>query len=575
MTTDVEVVEDRRRHDRDDVAADAIADALLGEELHDAAGAVETVGAAAREYDRVDDGDRVVGREHIGFARARRAAAYVHRADGIRRREDDGAARRPPGHLGVSDSDAGDGSDGEIRGLTLRGGAEDRGGADHGRRENGPARQEGHRRSIILGRFHESRRRMPRAPASVRDREWRRPGERTALGLAVAAFVLRVLARWIAGTGEGGGYDFYVGIARTFADTGRLCESPYLGCAVRLPLYPILIRPFLTASGVSFGLVVLQAALGGALVYVVFRMARDLWDQQAAVVAACFACLSPYAVVHDTALQDTVLVDLLLGAAIWKLLELRSRPNAVAALAAGTMLGGAVLTTARVGVIAIAALAWAGFAGGRSVADRAKHALCVGLPLALLLGGWMARNQRVVGAWVLTTESGASLWAGNNPQTMQYLPSQSIDRSFAAALASRTAGERARLEGAGSEAAEDRIYAGMAWDYIATHKVATAKAALIKIAVPLAAYLSPVRAGPLELGFALLYLPLHVFACLGAWRARRQWRLHTLPLVVLGAFFVTSGIYWAHTSHAVCVDPIWFTYAAAAMTGARLERDTI
>ena len=416
---------------------------------------------------------------------------------------------------------------------------------------------------------------MSRAPASVRDRDLRRTDARLVLALTTSAFVLRVCARWIAGASQAGGYDFYIGIARTFADTGWLCESARLGCAVRMPLYPLIIRPFLTASGVSAGLALLQAALGAGLVPVVFGITRSLWGRRAAIVAACLACVSPYAVLHDTALQDTVLVDLLLGAAMWQLLTLRARSNATSAVLAGLMLAAAILASARVGFIVAAMLAWTAVAGGPSVSIRLKHAAAAALAVIVCVGAWMVRNDVVVGEPVLTTESGASLWAANNAQTMRYLPSDSIDRSFAAALASRTDEERARLSVAGSEAAEDRVYAAMAWEYIAAHKIETARAAAVKMAVPLAAYLSPARSRLVEVLFALVYLPLHLLACVGAWRARGEWRAHTLPLVVLAAFLLTSGIYWAHTSHAACVDPIWFAYAAAALTGARPERDTI
>lgn len=416
---------------------------------------------------------------------------------------------------------------------------------------------------------------MSRAPASVLDRDPRRTDARLVLALTAGAFVLRLGVRWIAGASQAGGYDFYLGIARTFADTGWLCESARLGCAVRMPLYPLIIRPFLTASGVSAGLVLLQAALGAGLVSVAFGITRELWGRRAALVAAGLACVSPYAVLHDTALQDTVLVDLLLSAGMWQLLTLRARSNATSAILAGLMLAAAILASARVGFIVAAMLAWTAVAGGPSLGIRFKHAAAAALAVIVCVGGWMARNAVVVGEPVLTTESGASLWAANNAQTMRYLPSESIDRSFAAALAARTNEERARLRAAGGEAAEDRVYAAMAWSYIAGHKIETAKAAALKIAVPLAAYLSPARSRFVEIGFALVYLPLHVFAFAGAWRARGKWHAHTLPLLVLAAFLLTSGIFWAHTSHAVCVDPIWFAYAAAALTGARPERDTI
>jgi len=49
---------------------------------------------------------------------------------------------------------------------------------------------------------------------------------------------------------------------------------------------------------------------------------------------------------------------------------------------------------------------------------------------------------------------------------------------------------------------------------------------------------------------------------------RSRWASHGLPYTILFAFLITTGVFWAHTSHATFLDPLWFVYAAAVVTGA-------
>src|SRR5580692_6686096 len=191
---------------------------------------------------------------------------------------------------------------------------------------------------------------MAPAPLSARRSASAWTDERLVLMLALAAFGLRLLVRrgLLAIDPHQGGYDFYLSIARTFARGGGLCESPGRACALRLPLYPLLVWPFATADGVSVGLMSVEAALGAALVYVTYRIGRELFNRPTGLLAAVAAAVSPYALIHDTALQDTMLLNALVGTSVWLLLTLRRPTHWIRPVVAGTAMALALLTTARI-----------------------------------------------------------------------------------------------------------------------------------------------------------------------------------------------------------------------------------
>ncbi len=387
--------------------------------------------------------------------------------------------------------------------------------------------------------------------------------------LMFGAFALRLLVRqmMVARDANQGRYDFYLSIARTFARGGGLCESPGHACALRLPLYPLLVWPFVTGDTVSVGLTAVEAAIGAALVYVTYRIGRELFNRATGLLAAAALAVSPYALVHDTAVQDTVLLNTLVGTSVWLLLTLRRPANGIMPVLAGTALALALLTTARMALFVPCAVGWTALCAGSSWPMRRRNAALVMLPRVILVGGWLARNARAVGTPVLTTESGESLWVANNAWTMNHFPSESIDLSVEDSYASLTASERGVLASPGDdEVAEDRILGRWGRDFIAAHPMLTLRRAAVKVAVPLIAYLSPARRPLVEAGFALTYLPVHVLAAIAAWRSRFDWRSHLLPFAVLGAFLVTTAIFWAHTSHATLLDPLWSVYAASIVT---------
>ena len=223
------------------------------------------------------------------------------------------------------------------------------------------------------------------------------------------------------------GYSFYASIATTFLNGGGLCDAPGDGCAVRMPVYPLLVAPFL-AAGLDYPwLGLFQAAIGALIPALVFATAVQLFDRRVGLLAALLTAVSPYAVIHDGAFQETVVLNALVLLAVLLLIRSVAARNRRLGIAAGVALALAVLTTARIAPLVGLSVLWAAFGDGVPDRGRRRLAIAVVLPILLVVGLWVARNVVVVGAPVLTTETGLSLWIAHNEATMTIYPNRSVD----------------------------------------------------------------------------------------------------------------------------------------------------
>ena len=163
-------------------------------------------------------------------------------------------------------------------------------------------------------------------------------------------------------------------------------------------------------------------------------------------IAGVITAFYPYYVVHDTALQDTVLYTFLAVWSVLLLIQARRSPSPGRWLATGFLLASAVLTRETLVPFAAAALAWLGIAGSGPAAQKARRVLFVAAPILGLVGLWSLRNYALLGEPVLTSEFGYSLWVGNNPQTFSCYPEQHIDASESASIEALTPGERKEFD---------------------------------------------------------------------------------------------------------------------------------
>lgn len=383
-------------------------------------------------------------------------------------------------------------------------------------------------------------------------------------GLILLAFVLRLAAGLYRGPAFfDAGYAFYTDIAASLLAGDGFCYAPGEGCAIRMPLYPALVAPFLAIGFVYPGLIVLQSALGAGQVWLVSRLGRLLVNRQAGLIAAVMTALNPYAVLHDSAFQDTVVFNTLVVAAAVALLEaVHARSTRLAAVG-GVAVGLAMLTSGRVLLLLPCVLVWLAFAGEGEVGARLRRAALVAVVLLLMVGGWTLRNWKVVGAPVLSTETGLSLWVANHPLTLARFPQHNIDTVTREAWEQLPPHLQDALNAA-SEVSRDDLFAAMAIDHVRADPGRAAGLSLRKLAAGLSGQLSPARDGAAQFAFAAIFVPVHLLAAIGVWLARPWPAGHWLSILVFASFGITTAIFWAHTSHASYLHPWLFVYAASA-----------
>src|SRR5262245_62149527 len=93
------------------------------------------------------------------------------------------------------------------------------------------------------------------------------------------AFIARVAIRLATGGGEGEfltqGYSFYLDLASNALRGQGLCLDDSQACAVRLPVYPVFLMPWIAAGIVYPGVAMAQAAVGAATVWLAWRIGRE------------------------------------------------------------------------------------------------------------------------------------------------------------------------------------------------------------------------------------------------------------------------------------------------------------
>jgi hypothetical protein len=291
----------------------------------------------------------------------------------------------------------------------------------------------------------------------------------TLLAIYAIAFCFRLAAGLAKGPDYvDHGYAFYAEIASTLISGGGFCMAPHLECAVRMPLFPLIAAPFLAAGAAYPWLIAFHALVGSATAVMAYPIGTHLFNRRIGLVAAMVAAANPYAIIHGPAFQDTVIVNALFALAVVLLLRSSVDRRIEWRLAAGTALGLMVLTSARMLPIAVLAALWAGFSHRGRLAMRCA----VAIPVVLLIGGWVVRNTFVVGAPVLTTESGLSLWVAHNDVVEDVIPEGSIDEVEGMLWAAMDPATVDRLDRLWDQpVARDRELGLIALGYIRSHPV--------------------------------------------------------------------------------------------------------
>jgi 4-amino-4-deoxy-L-arabinose transferase-like glycosyltransferase len=344
-------------------------------------------------------------------------------------------------------------------------------------------------------------------------------------------------------------------------------------------LYPALLAAVTFGHKEFIPVVLLQSLIGAATVWCAALIAREMFGERVAVVAALLTAVYPYYVIHDTALQETGLYTFLTVFAVFLLMRVRASGSRSMAAAAGLILGADVLARANLAPFALVAPFWllVPAASAKATWRRAASTclVCAGVAM-VAVAPWLVRSYMLNGSPTLTTQSGFFLWLGNNRYTFSRYPTQSIDLSQRVALAALTPKEHAEIVALGTnEAAVDRWFLGKGLDYIRAHPWRTIGDGFRKIAAGFCVLPSPRRSFWPDLIYLLSYGPVMILGLCGMWIFRSNWRDHLIFYALFASFAAVTAVFFGHTSYRVYLDVYWIMFAASLLDRTRTGRPVI
>ena len=330
----------------------------------------------------------------------------------------------------------------------------------------------------------------------------------TLIWVILFAFALRVAVRWYTGASDfwENGYGFFFELARGIAAG----NWPVF----RVPLYPMFLATVTFGHQTFLPVLVAQSLIGAGTVWCAAMLAREMFGNTAAIIAAILTAIYPYYVVHDTALQETSLYTFLITLAVLLLLRVRRSGSIVTAIGAGFTLGAAVLTRANLAPFAAVAPLWVAMAAGSGAAQwrrRLSVSILCASAGALTVLPWLVHSYQLTGAPRLGTETGFFLWLGNNPYTFSRYPAESIDRSQTVALKALNERDRRALDALSSDlVAVDQWFRNKGLEYIREHPWQTLVNGFRKIVDAFGWFPSPRRSFWPNLVQAISYGPIMI-----------------------------------------------------------------
>ena len=384
--------------------------------------------------------------------------------------------------------------------------------------------------------------------------------------ITAGAFVLRLVARLLQGIDSFwiNGYTFFFDIARNIADGKGIAAANGVPTAFRVPLYPIFLACLTLGHRWFWPVAIAESLIGAATVFCAALLAREIFSslpgRSAATLAAAITAIYPYYVVHDTAMQETSLFTLLTLIAV--LLALRTAREGApwSAVLCGLALGLDVLTRSPIAPFALLVPIWL------LTRKRLMPALMCALVLGLSVAPWLARNDRLTGRPVLTTEAGFELWNGNNPMLFNYYPMESVDVSIAANLDALSASDQRQLAESGTnEAAVDHWYQQKALAYMRGHPGLTVINGLRKIGATFDWLPTPRRSRAQAIAHFFSFGPVMLLGLWGFWVHRAHWRDDSLLYLLFAQFLLVTAVYFGQTNHRVFLDVYLIVFAAGAI----------
>lgn len=383
-----------------------------------------------------------------------------------------------------------------------------------------------------------------------------------ALALAVCVVLLRMLCAWTLNYPLRGDYLAYFTMAQRLSE-GAIIKDHFGNLAYYNVGYPLVLGLAFTLFGASVRVAwVLNALLGGASVYLVYRLAKRITaDAGVGLLAAGIWAVYIAAYVYSAYVaKENLTVLLFLSQCLLVVRFNEWRHPRVAALALGGLTGfHALAGSSSLAVVPI--LVWVVWTHGNRGVRRAQVTAIFILAGLLAAAPWLARNAQVLGKPVLNSNGGFNLYLGNNPAATGYFVSIADTPLASDWHVLRRSGELHADHAAGRAAIE----------YIRSHPLRTAALSVKKM---VAFWWPPLHEGkrqvhPMENLLRKVwlgqYLAMVGLAFAGAWALPGTLRRRALPvLAMIAAYALLHAIFYVIYRYRLPVIPPVAVLAAMA-----------
>ena len=248
----------------------------------------------------------------------------------------------------------------------------------------------------------------------------------------------------------GSGYSQYSEIVINFVEGNGLISSPGADGfvhAMRPPLYPLFLSILYFLFGkTSLPPILFQSLIGSCTVVLIFLIGKRLFNKNVAILASLIASIYPYYVVHDTALQETSFLTLLMILSIFCFFRAIDYRRNIDFILAGLFLGLTALVKETMLILFPFVIIWFLLNLNKYSVGIVKKILLFSVCFILIISTWMIHNYFVHGKAVFKIGSGVQLWTAHNPDTLSYYPWSTLCMSTQKALTKISKEDRNKLE---------------------------------------------------------------------------------------------------------------------------------
>ena len=308
-----------------------------------------------------------------------------------------------------------------------------------------------------------------------------------------------------------------------------------------------------------------QSVMSGLLAYVVFLIGREVWNGRAGVGAAGLTLLHPGLAYYDIHKLHPLSFDtLFVTFVVWALLRLRTSESFPKILLTGIVLGIALLQRGSLALFVPVSAMWVWLTGSQALRVRIQRSVVFTLGVVVAISPWLIRNYQVHGVPLMATTSGEHFWLGNAPHSFgsATLPSGelAIDQSSAAVWDATSEMEQ---NGIYWQAAMDNVNAAPGGFVVGIFK----KFVYFWTIAPQTGVRYP---GLYSVGYFAFYIPLILFAFVGAWRVANRdnyetsdalWVILLIGSVCLSVSLIHSLLYF-ELRHRWLLEPMLAVFAA-------------